>query len=131
MTFEMFMTKWENLMEQHEILRPWIDIGLRWVTKYYTQMDDMEAYIVTMFLNPAMHMSWIQSQWEAKYIQSSKNTILRLMNRYRNQNPTPTAPTAIRNPSDKPVPGQWLNCAQCSLKLSVLSTRRNPLSHSL
>jgi hypothetical protein len=69
---------------------------LRWVTKYYVQMDDMEAYIIAMckplnqpittflltlilVLNPAMCMSWIQSQWEAKYIQSLKDIILRLV----------------------------------------------------
>jgi hypothetical protein len=44
----MFMTKWENLAKQHKILKPWINIGLRWVTKYYTRMDNMEAYIITM-----------------------------------------------------------------------------------
>ena len=44
----MFMTEWEKLREEHSILKPWIDIGLRWATKYYIRMDDTEAYVVTM-----------------------------------------------------------------------------------
>ena len=50
---EMLMMEWENLGEQHEVLKPWTDIGLRWETKYYIKMDDTNAYIVTMckFLN--------------------------------------------------------------------------------
>jgi hypothetical protein len=46
--FEMFMTEWERLGEQHILLRPWMKIGLDWATKYYIRMDDTEAYIVAM-----------------------------------------------------------------------------------
>ena len=46
--FEMFMTEWEKLGEQHEMLRPWTEIGLRWAKKYYTRMDDTDAYVITM-----------------------------------------------------------------------------------
>ena len=46
--FEGFMTKWEALCEQFPKLRFWIDIGLKWATKYYKRMDDTDAYIVTM-----------------------------------------------------------------------------------
>lgn len=46
--FEMLMTEWEKMGEQHKELKPWTDIGLRWATKYYIQMDDTDAYIVTM-----------------------------------------------------------------------------------
>ena len=68
-------------------------------------------------------MSWIQNQWEAKYIQSSWDIILKLvsttslylyyipelvslvqMNRYRSLNSTSTAPTATPNSPDEPVP---------------------------
>jgi hypothetical protein len=50
---EMLMTEWENLREQHEVLKLWMDIGLHWATKYYIKMDDTNAYVVTMckFLN--------------------------------------------------------------------------------
>ena len=134
------MTKWERLTEQHNILKPWVDIGLCWATKYYVQMDDMEAYIVTMckvsnltghhllltlilVLNPAIRMSWIQNQWEAKYIWSLRDIILKLvsttslylyyipelvslmqMNRYHSFNSTSMAPTATPNSPDEPTP---------------------------
>lgn len=47
-SFEKFMTEWENLGKQHELLRPWTEIGLRWAEKYYVRMDDTDAYVVTM-----------------------------------------------------------------------------------
>ncbi len=46
--FEMLMTEWESLGEQHEVLKPWMEISLRWATKYYIKMDDTNIYIVTM-----------------------------------------------------------------------------------
>ena len=46
--FEMLMTEWEKIGEQHEELKPWTDISLHWATKYYIQMDDIDAYVVTM-----------------------------------------------------------------------------------
>ncbi len=44
----MLMTEWERLGDQYHVLKPWTEIGLRWAKKYYVQMDDTEAYIVTM-----------------------------------------------------------------------------------
>jgi len=46
--FEKFMMEWEILSKKYMILKPWMDIGVRWVTKYYIRMDDTEAYILTM-----------------------------------------------------------------------------------
>ena len=46
--FEKFMTEWERIGNDHKVLKPWTDVGLRWATKYYIQMDDTEAYILTM-----------------------------------------------------------------------------------
>lgn len=93
--FEMLMTEWENLGKQHNILKPWTDIGLEWATKYYIRMDDTEVYVVTMckflslsalpphlnpiVLNPAIRFTWIQRHWGTRYIQSSKETILKLV----------------------------------------------------
>lgn len=48
--FEMFMTTWERLGEKHPRLKPFTDIGLRWATKYYSRMDNTDAYIVAMGL---------------------------------------------------------------------------------
>jgi hypothetical protein len=46
--FEMFMTEWERLGVQHEILNFWTDIGLDWAKKYYVRMDETDAYVVVM-----------------------------------------------------------------------------------
>jgi hypothetical protein len=47
-SFELLMTKWERLGEEHPELKYWTWIGLFWAEKYYKQMDDTNAYIVAM-----------------------------------------------------------------------------------
>jgi len=51
--FKLLMSEWESIGKAYMMLRPWTNIGLSWATKYYIQMDDTDAYIVTMckFLN--------------------------------------------------------------------------------
>ncbi len=44
----MLMTEWERLGDQYHVLKPWTEISLHWAKKYYIQMDDTEAYVVTM-----------------------------------------------------------------------------------
>jgi hypothetical protein len=94
--FEKFMTKWEKLGTQHEVVRFWTEISLDWAKKYYKQMDETDVYVITMckfycrrltaliassilVLNPSMCFSWIEKEWEAEYIQDSKNKILNLV----------------------------------------------------
>jgi len=47
-SFEMFITDWEILGAKHSILKFWTEIGLHWAKKYYIQMDNTDAYVVTM-----------------------------------------------------------------------------------
>ena len=46
--FKKFMTAWEKLGIVHQILKPWMDIGVHWATKYYIRMDFTQAYVVAM-----------------------------------------------------------------------------------
>jgi hypothetical protein len=47
-SFEIFMTRWENLRTDNPILAPLINVGLHWAKKYYSRMDDTDAYVVAM-----------------------------------------------------------------------------------
>jgi hypothetical protein len=47
-SFELLMSKWERLGEEHPQLQYWTQIGLRWAEKYYKQMDDTDAYVIAM-----------------------------------------------------------------------------------
>ncbi len=51
--FEMLMIEWEKLGKQYPVLKPWMEIGLHWATKYYIKMDDTDVYAITIckFLN--------------------------------------------------------------------------------
>ena len=46
--FELFMTQWEDLGKKHPTLTPWINIGLKYVMKYYGHMDQICSYIIAM-----------------------------------------------------------------------------------
>jgi hypothetical protein len=48
-SFEIFMTRWEKLRTTYPELKPWVDVGLKWAKKYYTCMDDTDAYVVAMY----------------------------------------------------------------------------------
>ena len=48
LAFTIFMTTWEELDKHRPKLKPWIDVGLEWVTTYYAWMDLTKAYIMTM-----------------------------------------------------------------------------------
>ena len=99
-SFELLMTKWEQLGEEHPDLQYWTRIGLRWARKYYNRMDDTDAYVIAMgrslfsdysvteshyanllsiVLNPAICFSWIQREWDSTYIQRSKKIMLDLV----------------------------------------------------
>jgi len=92
-TFKLFMTQWEDLSKKHSTLTPWINIGLRYVMKYYGRMDQTRSYIITMgesfrimivisiwrryvqVLNPTIHMSWIRAHWGLQYISKAEQAI--------------------------------------------------------
>jgi len=42
------MMELEALGKRYEVLKPWMDIGVHWATKYYIRMDKMNAYVVAM-----------------------------------------------------------------------------------
>jgi hypothetical protein len=46
--FEIFLSQWEKLAVKKPRLKPWIEVGLLWVTKYYKRLDLSDAYVVAM-----------------------------------------------------------------------------------
>jgi hypothetical protein len=46
--FEMFMTKWEVVMEKNDKLEKYIKPGLECAYNYYGRMDRTRAYIIAM-----------------------------------------------------------------------------------
>ncbi|KIJ10079.1 hypothetical protein PAXINDRAFT_86563, partial [Paxillus involutus ATCC 200175] len=81
--FELFMSAWEMLGATHPRVKPWTDIGLEWATKYYQRMDNMRAYVIAMFVDPATRMLWIKAYWDDEYIASAEKTVLEMMQEYR------------------------------------------------
>jgi hypothetical protein len=42
------MTAWEELGEKHPRLARWTKVGVEWAIKYYSKMDQMQAYVIAM-----------------------------------------------------------------------------------
>ncbi|EDQ99992.1 uncharacterized protein LACBIDRAFT_334583 [Laccaria bicolor S238N-H82] len=96
--FKMFMTAWEQLGTAHPRLARWTDIGIDWATTYYKKMDDSPAYVIAMFLNPSIRLSWIRRHWEPNYVARAtviiKNTMRKYHDRLHGQVQQPTPGTA-------------------------------------
>jgi hypothetical protein len=98
-SFEIFMTRWEKLRTKYPELKPWVDVGLKWAEKYYTRMDDTDAYVVAMckllpsslfnlelttdlllpVLNPCIRFEWMTRHWGGSYIRRAKTLIINLV----------------------------------------------------
>jgi hypothetical protein len=46
--FEMFMSAWEKIEQEHPHLKNYVHPGLEWAYKYYKRMDRTRAYIISM-----------------------------------------------------------------------------------
>ncbi|KAG6843091.1 hypothetical protein H0H87_007884, partial [Tephrocybe sp. NHM501043] len=73
--FERFMSKWEYAAKHYNELSEPIDAGLVIAYKYYSQFDDTGAYVVAMFIHPAIKLTHIKKEWDAPYIVKAKQLI--------------------------------------------------------
>ncbi|KAG1889592.1 uncharacterized protein F5891DRAFT_1198660 [Suillus fuscotomentosus] len=74
---------WESIGLHVPHCKPIVDIGLTWASKYTNRMSVTHAYAVTMFIDPVMRMSWMNSQWEEDCVNKAKKFIVKLMHRKR------------------------------------------------
>src|SRR5260370_17117962 len=47
-SFKIFMSQWEKLRTKYPALKPWVNVSLKWAERYYTHIDNTNAYVVTM-----------------------------------------------------------------------------------
>ncbi|KAG6805907.1 hypothetical protein H0H92_013515, partial [Tricholoma furcatifolium] len=77
-SFEIMMSRWERLASRHADLKPIIDVGLDYATKYYKKMDDTEAYVVAMFLHPGIRFQRIDKYWDSMYREQARAMVKRI-----------------------------------------------------
>ncbi|KIK14506.1 hypothetical protein PISMIDRAFT_84486, partial [Pisolithus microcarpus 441] len=81
-SFELFMTAWEKLRETNKCIAPFIDVGLKWAKQYYNRMDNTQAYIISMLVDPSLQFQWIRKYWGQEWIMHAENIVLALMEKY-------------------------------------------------
>ncbi|KIM67371.1 hypothetical protein SCLCIDRAFT_108112, partial [Scleroderma citrinum Foug A] len=77
--FELLMLSWEKLAADIPHLKPWIDYALGWIYKYYQCMDSKNVYILAMFVDLAICLTWIKCTWGTEYIMKAKELILEMV----------------------------------------------------
>ncbi|KIM64084.1 hypothetical protein SCLCIDRAFT_23712 [Scleroderma citrinum Foug A] len=68
-TFKLLMKSWEALAKKVPHLKPWIDHGF-------------DVYILTMFIDPTIHLEWIEHHWNADYVKTAEDLVLKMMAKY-------------------------------------------------
>jgi len=96
--FELFISAWKVLGTTNPHLQPWTNVGLEKATQYYKRMDDTRAYVIAMFVDPAVRWSWIRRYCDKEYIASAEEMILKLLQEYRQKAQTSTAAQEKTNP---------------------------------
>jgi hypothetical protein len=67
----MVQDRWEKNLKHtaYAPLKLAINAGLENVRKWYRKMDDTDAYIIAMALNPVVKLVYIKLAWDAKYVE--------------------------------------------------------------
>lgn len=81
--FETFMSAWEKFSQGNPHLQHIVQPGLDWAYQYYAKMDRTRAYVVAMFLNPSIRMSWFNKHWDERYVTDARSKIQKTMLEYR------------------------------------------------
>ncbi|KAF8547065.1 hypothetical protein OG21DRAFT_1425571, partial [Imleria badia] len=60
---EILMINWKKLAENAPHCAPFVAVGLEWAWKYFMHMGETCTYIIAMFINPTIRLSWIKDHW--------------------------------------------------------------------
>ncbi|KAG2344898.1 hypothetical protein BDR05DRAFT_947216 [Suillus weaverae] len=68
------MEQWEKTAQIATHYAPMIKIGLTWADKYNHKMSKTNAYAVVMYVNPILHLSWIDGHWGEEQAHAAKDS---------------------------------------------------------
>ncbi|KIK19164.1 hypothetical protein PISMIDRAFT_13850 [Pisolithus microcarpus 441] len=81
-SFKLFMTAWEKMQQENQHLAPFIEVGLIKARHYYNCMDNMKAYIISMFVDPFLWFCWIKMHWVQDWVVHAEESMITLMKEY-------------------------------------------------
>jgi hypothetical protein len=63
---ELIQDKWEKLAQgsEYRMVASALRAGLANIKKWYSRMDDTDAYIMSMALNPVLKFAFIKISWD-------------------------------------------------------------------
>ncbi|KAF8137053.1 ribonuclease H-like domain-containing protein [Boletus edulis] len=90
--FKLLMIQWDALCIKAPHCAPFVKVGLDWAQKYYERMGQTRAYVIAMFIDPTIRLSWIDQQWGTDAAARARADILKLMTEYRSNSTAQTVP---------------------------------------
>jgi len=74
---ELIQDRWEHYAKNEEFkeVSQCIEAGLKNLRKWYRRMDDTDAYVMSMALNPVIKLRFIQITWDAEYVKMAENIL--------------------------------------------------------
>ncbi|KIK19822.1 hypothetical protein PISMIDRAFT_106876, partial [Pisolithus microcarpus 441] len=125
-SFETFMAQWEQLSLNEPCFAPYIEIGLRHARSYYRCMGETNAYAIAMLVDPTIHFTWIELNWEEFEVHEVKRAVLNMLRMTVNTQPDLHQPNELPQPQ---VPGS--SNLQAAFVPTKLAARYNlPTMHA-
>ncbi|KIK13051.1 hypothetical protein PISMIDRAFT_18265 [Pisolithus microcarpus 441] len=81
--FETFMEEWKRLSNAVPHCAAYIKPGLVVADTYYKKMGKMKVYVVAMFVDPTIRMTWVNEHWSSPNAMEADQVIKDLMTEYR------------------------------------------------
>ncbi|KAL4064004.1 hypothetical protein V8B97DRAFT_1876341, partial [Scleroderma yunnanense] len=81
-TIETVIVQWEHLSTHLSQCVLYIKVGLEYAKKYYPHMDKTNAYAIMMFVDPTLHLTWMEEHWNSAEVFKVCNVILEKVNSY-------------------------------------------------
>ncbi|KIK12415.1 hypothetical protein PISMIDRAFT_37942, partial [Pisolithus microcarpus 441] len=81
--FETFMEEWKRLSNAVPHCAAYIKPGLVVADTYYKKMGKTKAYVITMFVDPTIRMTWVNEHWSSPNAMEANQVIKDLMTEYR------------------------------------------------
>ncbi|KAF9225639.1 hypothetical protein BS17DRAFT_879002 [Gyrodon lividus] len=120
--FEAIIVQWDHLRRSAPHCAPFIDVGLTTARNYYHRMGRINAYAITMLVDPAVRLSWIEAHWTQDDVTKVRQVVLKLMSDHRKAgNWEASEPLVACNPlpgtcrPNAPVRNKQLNKNSCCM----------------
>ncbi|EIW74484.1 hypothetical protein CONPUDRAFT_36856, partial [Coniophora puteana RWD-64-598 SS2] len=86
---ELLIYGWDHVGQVDPRAKPFADLGSNKAYEYYRRTDNSDAYVISMFLDPAFKLDWMEECWSSEAQESAEELIKKTICQYRECMPAP------------------------------------------